>query len=352
MRDFLGDLSGSEKVKLKLTNDPLPLGRDVESGLSAIQGFLLAFGIGITYIVVAPSLVRNVVEEREKSQKNQMIVSGIRLPAYWMGHYVKDVVFGLILALWIIVLIAIFDIDVEDAWIFLILGAFVNPPFLYTFGFFFDKADNSGGATSFYMFLFSFIAPIVIFILQIIPSTRDIALPLKWLFSLMSPQFAIICAVYFISFKQFFGFLQPADGECGEACDYSVPDTFDERIALVPLMGMLIALVGWWIVIAFIDSSLWKLCAKVPPPKPQDMTGIDEDITNEEKQVEKSSDDKAPIKIYGAKKNYSNWVKCKRENIEAVKRVSFGLQYGECFALLGISGAGKTTMFKMITGEI
>lgn len=34
-----------------------------------------------------------------------------------------------------------------------------------------------------------------------------------------------------------------------------------------------------------------------------------------------------------------------------MKRVSFGLQYGECFALLGISGAGKTTMFKMITGE-
>lgn len=187
LRDFLGDLSGSKKVKLKLTNDPLPLGRDVESGLSAIQGFLLAFGLGITYIVVAPSLVRNVVEEREKSQKNQMIVSGIRLPSYWMGHYVKDVVFGLILAIWVILLIAIFDIDVEDAWIFLILGAFVNPPFLYTFGYFFDKADNSLGASYFYMFVFSFIAPIVIFILQIIPSTRDIAVPLKWLFSIMSP---------------------------------------------------------------------------------------------------------------------------------------------------------------------
>lgn len=56
--------------------------------------------------------------------------------------------------------------------------------------------------------------------------------------------------------------------------------------------------------------------------------------------------------IYGAKKNYSNWVKCKNEKIEAVKRVSFGLEYGKCFALLGISGAGKSTMFKMITGEI
>jgi ABC-type multidrug transport system ATPase subunit len=35
----------------------------------------------------------------------------------------------------------------------------------------------------------------------------------------------------------------------------------------------------------------------------------------------------------------------------AVKRVSFGLEYGECFALLGVSGAGKTTTFKCLTGE-
>jgi ABC-type multidrug transport system ATPase subunit len=35
----------------------------------------------------------------------------------------------------------------------------------------------------------------------------------------------------------------------------------------------------------------------------------------------------------------------------AVEKVSFGLEYGECFALLGVSGAGKTTTFKCLTGE-
>jgi len=35
-----------------------------------------------------------------------------------------------------------------------------------------------------------------------------------------------------------------------------------------------------------------------------------------------------------------------------VKNVSFGLEFGECFALLGVSGAGKTTLFKCLTGEI
>ena len=39
-------------------------------------------------------------------------------------------------------------------------------------------------------------------------------------------------------------------------------------------------------------------------------------------------------------------------NVPAVKNISFGLEYGECFALLGVSGAGKTTCFKCLTGEI
>jgi ABC-type multidrug transport system ATPase subunit len=34
-----------------------------------------------------------------------------------------------------------------------------------------------------------------------------------------------------------------------------------------------------------------------------------------------------------------------------VRGLSFGLECGECFALLGITGAGKTTTFKCLTGE-
>ena len=36
----------------------------------------------------------------------------------------------------------------------------------------------------------------------------------------------------------------------------------------------------------------------------------------------------------------------------AVERISFGLDYGECFALLGVNGAGKSTTFKSLTRDI
>lgn len=36
----------------------------------------------------------------------------------------------------------------------------------------------------------------------------------------------------------------------------------------------------------------------------------------------------------------------------AVKRTCVGVKSGECFGLLGINGSGKSTTFKMLTGEI
>ena len=36
----------------------------------------------------------------------------------------------------------------------------------------------------------------------------------------------------------------------------------------------------------------------------------------------------------------------------AVNGVSLTIGKGECFGLLGVNGAGKTTIFKMLTGDI
>lgn len=35
----------------------------------------------------------------------------------------------------------------------------------------------------------------------------------------------------------------------------------------------------------------------------------------------------------------------------AVNKVSFTIQAKECFGLLGLNGAGKTSIFKMLTGD-
>ncbi|CAF1011818.1 unnamed protein product [Rotaria sordida] len=49
------------------------------------------------------------------------------------------------------------------------------------------------------------------------------------------------------------------------------------------------------------------------------------------------------VKIYGLRL---------RKKLTAVKKTCVGVKQGECFGLLGINGSGKTTTFKMLTGEI
>jgi ATP-binding cassette, subfamily A (ABC1), member 3 len=66
--------------------------------------------------------------------------------------------------------------------------------------------------------------------------------------------------------------------------------------------------------------------------------------------IEKDGDEKDySIKVKNLRKVFSI---SRKTNKVAVDRVSFGIKNGECFALLGINGAGKSTTFKMLTGEI
>jgi len=70
----------------------------------------------------------------------------------------------------------------------------------------------------------------------------------------------------------------------------------------------------------------------------------DKDVIEEERRVENMDAKNIPVRMNNVQKQYGDVV--------AIKKVSFGLEYGECFALLGVSGAGKTTLFKCLTGEV
>ena len=71
---------------------------------------------------------------------------------------------------------------------------------------------------------------------------------------------------------------------------------------------------------------------------------LDEDVIEEEERVKNKMD--MPVRVHGFRKLYPSVF---RKPVVAVERTSFGLNYGECFALLGVNGAGKTTTFRALT---
>lgn len=78
----------------------------------------------------------------------------------------------------------------------------------------------------------------------------------------------------------------------------------------------------------------------------------DDDVQAEERRISdlvrsgqyKRVDNKEVFIVDGLTKYYSGFM--------AVKGISFSMGRAECFGLLGVNGAGKTTSFKMITGDV
>lgn len=73
---------------------------------------------------------------------------------------------------------------------------------------------------------------------------------------------------------------------------------------------------------------------------------MDQDVLDEETRVRGNQD--LNIKIDRFRKIYGGLVS---KPTLAVEGVSVGLTQGECFCLLGVNGAGKSTTFKALTGE-
>lgn len=70
----------------------------------------------------------------------------------------------------------------------------------------------------------------------------------------------------------------------------------------------------------------------------------DDDVVSESSRIE-SGDTRDDVIVI---KNLSRKFGAKY----AVENVSLGIPAGQCFGLLGFNGAGKSTCFKMLTGEL
>ena len=115
--------------------------------------------------------------------------------------------------------------------------------------------------------------------------------------------------------------------------------------------------VFWSIFVTLTERSRYSLveklanaisCKKIPPPKSDKEIPQDEDVVQEEKRVQARCKD-SHVAVNRFRKVYT--VPC-GEPILAVEKASFAVDKGECFALLGVNGAGKSTTFKSLTNVV
>jgi len=193
--------------------------------------------------------------------------------------------------------------------------------------------------------VFGIIGPIAVSILQVVnKTTQDVGNVLRWVFYPV-PIFSLT-----------FGYISIANREIIRAVQQlkEDPPIWGKDVsgpALAFLCGML---VFYWLMVVCFEMRVFRaICCCGGKNRTVDKATsgsfrgpgkIDEDIVEEENRVHKKDPQQLPVRMTNLRKDYGA--------TKAVKNLSFGLEYGECFALLGVSGAGKTSVFKCMTGEI
>lgn len=83
------------------------------------------------------------------------------------------------------------------------------------------------------------------------------------------------------------------------------------------------------------------------PPELTESTQTDVDVKDEKERINEMESSEYPTYNL-VMKNMSRYYK----DFLAVNQLCVGIEHSECFGLLGINGAGKTSTFKMLTGDI
>lgn len=266
------------------------------------------------------------------------------LPAYWFSNMVADMI-KLYIPIFIILIVSVvFNSNYDGVWVLMLLLPPALVPFTYVTSFLFKTDSSAQIITLLLNYFVCDVMAFMIFVLQFIPQTFKLGGILRWGFCVF-PTYCVIN-----------GLLWSADGQLSlqiRATDPSYPQLSSNIWAMSNLGGdALILVLHFFIntaILFAIEAGVFRRfnslsVFNVPPPN--DQLVLDSDVLAEEERVRNNTTD--VIRVSDFRKAYTS---PSGPPFLAVERISFGLDYGECFALLGVNGAGKSTTFKSLTAD-
>lgn len=312
---------------------------------ASANGFFISFIVSIAFALIPAMVVSFILNERENNLKHMQIISGMSLPAYWTSNIIFDICKAIIPSVIVIGLMYAFGLDYPHTWIMFLLYPVGVIPFTYVFSFVFASENVAQTLTIFLHFVFAGIGTIVVFILRLIESTRDVGDILVWVFKVI-PSYCLTNTIMYDASSSRIFLVRP---------ELKRDSEFDISLVGGDILVLCLHFIFWTLVLILIEmgafnwigKSINMLSKNRIPPKDVDSLNLDEDVLEEEQRVAVTSELK--VRVDKFRKLYPGLV---RDPVQAVERTSFGLDYGECFALLGINGAGKSTTFKALTCEI
>ncbi|KAM7094065.1 ATP-binding cassette sub-family A member 2 isoform 2-T2 [Molossus nigricans] len=328
------------KTSASLSLDYLLQGTDV----------VIAIFIIVAMSFVPASFVVFLVAEKSTKAKHLQFVSGCNPIIYWLANYVWDMLNYLVPATCCVIILFVFDLPAYTSptnfpavlSLFLLYGWSITP-IMYPASFWFEVPSSA------YVFLIvinlfiGITATVATFLLQLFEHDKDLKVVNSYLKScfLIFPNYNLGHGLMEMAYNEYVNEYYAKIGQFDK-----MKSPFEWDIVTRGLVAMTVE--------GFVGFVLTIMCQYNFLRQPQRMpvstkpVEDDVDVASERQRVLRGDADNDMVKIENLTKVYKSR---KIGSILAVDRLCLGVRPGECFGLLGVNGAGKTSTFKMLTGD-
>ncbi|XP_010217767.1 PREDICTED: ATP-binding cassette sub-family A member 12 [Tinamus guttatus] len=350
-----------------LSAHPYPGGQSQEQVmLNSLLDIIVSMSVLVGYSITTASFVLYVVKEHQTKAKQLQHISGIGMTSYWLTNFVYDLVLFMVPIGLSVGVISAFQIpafcnnnNLLAVFLLLLLFGYATFSWMYLLAGFFKETGMAFivyVCVNLFFGINTIITHSVVFLLSQEKATdqglRDLAENLRHAF-LLFPQFCFGYGLIELSQDQaLLGFLKAygvdypnktfeLDKTTSKLLAMFIQGTVFFAIRLIVHDGMMQKV--WSNILEFLFDSVHGKASLLPPVAEED-----EDVRGERHRVESGKADFDVVQLQNLTKIYH----LPHKRIMAVKNISLGIPAGECFGLLGVNGAGKTTIFKMLTGDI
>uniref|UniRef100_A0A8B9GRH0 P-type phospholipid transporter n=1 Tax=Astyanax mexicanus TaxID=7994 RepID=A0A8B9GRH0_ASTMX len=332
---------GPERQKHGITayNHPLNLTKEQLSDMVLMTtsvDVLLSISVIFAMSLVPASFVLFLIEERVSKAKHLQFVSGVKPILYWTANFVWDMLNYTVPATLVVLIFIGFqqqayvsEKNLPALVLLLLLYGWAITPLMYPASFVFSVPSTAYVTLTSINLFIGINGSIATFVLELF--TNEVNRILKKVF-LIFPHFCLGRGLIDMAKNQAMADALQRLGKCHMPSPI-VWDFVGKNLFAMAVEGVVFFIFTILLQLPWFEPVLPPLCAE------------DEDVGRERDRVKNGRTQDDILTLIDLSKVYKSGKK------PAVNRLCLGIPRGECFGLLGVNGAGKTSTFLMLTGD-
>ena len=345
------------KINMDFTHYPMPLTNEFKQRSDQTNNSIVVLFVATAFSLIPASFITMLVRERLNNSKHLMRISGMNSTAYWVVNYIFELVKYYVACGICLLLIWLFDYYKKYLTLLYILYGPAMVSCTYILSFCFDKESSAQNIVILLNFLIGALGSTVILMLRGLESqAHTVGKVLEYILAFM-PSFCFN-----------FGYDLLLNKIIVYVIDYEYTWMFFSESEIIKRFNLLLAMIIYLVleiiiytILLFIIESRYYTYSK--PKDKRISTDIKDSLVLEEIERANNSEIKIvnennisnneyTVRLKNIRKEFIKKGCCsKGENIVAIKNLNFCVEPGECFGLLGLNGAGKTSAFRCITQE-